>query len=136
MGNGLTRGQLAKQGQVKFETVRFYEHEGLLPPPPRSSSGYRNYPATAVRRLQFIRSAKELGFSLSEIREMLDIRVDPDHFCTDAVKHIEIKVTEIDEKIRNLKAIRNTLNRLKKSCSGHCRVTECPILDSLDRRKQ
>src|SRR5258706_1495944 len=118
MGNGLTRGQLAKQGQVKFETVRFYEHEGLLPPPPRSPSGYRRYPASALRRLQFIRSAKELGFSLSEIREMLDIRLDPDHLCTDAVKHIETKVAEIDEKIHHLKAIRKTLIGLKQSCSG------------------
>jgi len=136
MANGLTRGELARQGQVNFETVRFYENEGLLPQPPRSSSGYRSYPVTAVLRLQFIKSAKELGFSLTEIREMLNIRGDSDHLCTDAVKHIETKVAEIDEKIRKLKAIRKTLNRLKESCAGHCRVNDCPILDSLDGRKQ
>ena len=68
MVEGITRGELAKQGHVNFETIRFYEQEGLLPAPPRSASGYRKYAGTALCRLQFIRNAKELGFSLFNVR--------------------------------------------------------------------
>ena len=136
MISGLTRGELARQGQVNFETIRFYEQEGLLSPPPRTSSGYRKYPFTAVQRLQFIKSAKEVGFSLSEIREMLDLRGHPDHLCADVVTRVDTKIAEIDEKIGRLRAMRKTLRSLKQSCSGHRKVSDCPILDSLDRGKQ
>src|SRR3989442_10720788 len=71
----LTIGRLAKQAGVNVETVRFYERRGLLPKPPRSASGYRLFPAETARRLKFIRRAQELGFSLTEIRELLLLRV-------------------------------------------------------------
>ena len=74
MSATLTIGQLAKLGQVNLETIRFYEREGLLPPPPRSQSGYRAFPQAAVRQLRFIRRAQELGFSLAEIRELLALK--------------------------------------------------------------
>ena len=134
MADVLTRGQLSKRAQINFETIRFYEREGLLPHPQRSTSGYRKYPCTTIRRLQFIKNAKELGFSLTEIREMLELRVHPAHRCTDAVEHIHSKVREVDDKILRLKGIRNALTRLTKRCSGDCRVDECPILDELDRK--
>src|ERR687896_82889 len=74
----LTIGQVARQSGVGVETVRFYEREGLLPRPSReASSGYRQYSPEAVSRLRFIRRAKELGFTLREIGELLDLRVDP-----------------------------------------------------------
>jgi MerR family mercuric resistance operon transcriptional regulator len=134
MTDVLTRGQLSKQGRVNFETIRFYERKGLLPSPPRSTSGYRKYPSTSIRRLQFIKNAKELGFSLMEIGEMLELRVVPEHRCTDAIEHIHSKVREVDDKILRLKSIRKALTRLTKRCSGDCRVDECPILDELDRK--
>jgi DNA-binding transcriptional MerR regulator len=67
----LTIGRLAQQVGINLETVRFYERQGLLPKPPRSTSGYRLFPAEAARRLRFIKRAQELGFSLNEIRELL-----------------------------------------------------------------
>src|SRR5437867_12888069 len=71
----LTIGRLAQVGGVNLETIRYYEREGLLPRPPRTRSGYRIFPNDAARRLRFIRRAKELGFSLKEIRELLALRV-------------------------------------------------------------
>lgn len=72
----LTTGALAAQSQVNLQTIRFYEREGLLPPAPRTASGYRAFPPTAVARVRFIRRAQELGFALTEIRELLSLRVD------------------------------------------------------------
>ena len=79
----LTIGRLANASGVGVETIRFYEREGLLPEPPRKRSGYRQYPADAVARVLFIRRAKELGFTLKEITELLKLRVDPDTSCAD-----------------------------------------------------
>src|SRR6266851_3668123 len=73
----LTIGRLARVGGVNLETIRYYEREGLLPRPPRTRSGYRIFPNDAARRLRFIKRAKELGFSLKEIRELLALRVKP-----------------------------------------------------------
>src|SRR5437879_4439940 len=73
----LTIGRLSQESGVNLETVRFYERRGLLPKPPRSASGYRLYPAEALRRLRFIHRAKELGFSLTEIKELLSLRLSP-----------------------------------------------------------
>ena len=70
-----TIGQLARRAGVGIETVRFYEREGLIPEPPRRPSGYRDYPPETVTRIVFIRRAKDLGFSLKEINELLDFRV-------------------------------------------------------------
>jgi MerR family copper efflux transcriptional regulator len=128
----LTIGQLAERGGVNLETVRYYEREGLIPPPPRKSSGHRAYSTVAVRRLRFIKRAQELGFSLAEIRELLHLKVDPDQLCTDVVAQIDGKTHEVEAKIRHLEAIKRTLTRMKDSCDGHCTVSECPILESLD----
>jgi MerR family transcriptional regulator, copper efflux regulator len=138
----LTIGQLAERGGVNLETIRYYEREGLIPPPPRKSSGHRAYGVSAVRHLRFIKRAQELGFSLAEIRELLQLKVEPNQLCTDVVTQIEAKTREVEKKIRHLEAIRQTLHRMKDSCDGHCavsdcvtatvRVSDCPILESLD----
>ena len=80
---GLTIGELAKRAGVGVETVRFYEREGLVAPPPRTGSGYRQYPADTVSRLRFIQRAKELGFSLREIGELISLRLDPAVPCAE-----------------------------------------------------
>jgi DNA-binding transcriptional MerR regulator len=69
--DGLTRSQLARRAQMNLETIRFYEDEGLMPPAPRTSSGYRKFSEDAVERLAFVKRAKDLGFSLKEVRELL-----------------------------------------------------------------
>jgi MerR family copper efflux transcriptional regulator len=128
----LTIGQLAERGGVNLETVRYYEREGLMPPPPRKTSGHRAYSLNAVRRLRFIRRAQQLGFSLAEIKELLALRRDPNQLCMDVIRQIDTKTQEVEEKIAHLRAIRRTLLRLKNSCEGDCRVSECHILESLD----
>lgn len=73
---GLRIGDVARQGGVNLQTIRYYEREGLLPEPPRLASGYRVFPESAVRRVRFIKRAQELGFSLAEIRDLLSLRED------------------------------------------------------------
>ena len=91
----LTIGQLARQAAVGVETIRFYEREGLLAEPERRPSGYRQYPAEVVRRVRFIRHAKELGFTLKEIQELLELRVDPVSSCADVRRHARAKIADI-----------------------------------------
>ena len=129
----LTIGKLAERCGVHLETIRYYEREGLMLPPPRKSSGHRAYPPAAVRRLRFIKRAQELGFSLSEIRELLALRLDPDQLCTEVIQQIETKTQEVEAKISHLKVIRRALVKLKASCDGRCHRSECPILESLDK---
>ena len=127
----LTIGQVAKQAGLGVETVRYYEREGLIPPPPRSASGYRHYPAESVRRLHFIRHAKALGFSLADIRELLDLRADP-RASSEPIRDIAAaKLVEIREKIAALERMQQTLEQLVDECPGHVPTTECPILDAL-----
>src|SRR6266704_2139326 len=129
----LTIGHLAKQAGVNLETVRFYERRGLLLRPPRSASGYRLFPAEAARRLRFIRRAQELGFSLREIRELLALRVSPKANSAEIRARAEAKIADIEAKIRTLESMKKTLRKLTKSCAGCDPITECPILESLDK---
>jgi DNA-binding transcriptional MerR regulator len=129
----LTIGKLAKRGGVNLETIRYYEREGLMLPPPRKDSGHRAYSLRAVGRLRFIKRTQELGFRLAEIKELLALRRDPGQLCTDVLRQIDTKTQEAEGKIAHLKAIRRALLRMKGSCDGACHVSECPILESLDK---
>ena len=114
----LTIGKAAERAGVGIETVRFYEREGLIDEPPRGSSGYRQYPESVVLRLQFIRRAKELGFTLNEIKELLSLRLDPGTTCADVKQRAEAKIADIDERMRSLRRIKKVLGKLTESCSG------------------
>lgn len=127
----LTIGQLAGRAGVGVETVRFYEREGLLDEPARRESGYRQYTENVVHRLRFIRRAKELGFTLNEIKELLSLRLDPSTTCADVKSRAEAKIKDVDEKLRTLQRMKRALARLTKSCAGRGPISECPILDSL-----
>src|SRR5260370_1474686 len=129
----LTIGRLAKKAGVNLETVRFYERGGLPPRPPRSSSGYRLFPADAARRLRFIRRAQELGFSFNEIGELLSLRVSRRTTSAAIRARAETKIADIQEKIGSLESMKKTLQKLTKVCDGCAPLAECPILDSLDR---
>lgn len=128
---GHTIGSVAREAGVGIETIRFYEREGLISAPPRSASGYRQYPQDAVERIRFIQRAKELGFSLAEVRSLLDLRVRSDAECQDVRVRAENKLKDIDAKIRDLRAIRRVLSELTQACSAGKTTGECPILDSL-----
>ena len=128
----LTIGQVARAAQVGVETVRFYERKGLIEKPGRRPSGYRQYPQGVIRRIRFIRRAKELGFSLKEIQELLALKVDPDANCGDVRHRATEKLEDIRAKIRTLEKMAATLSQLASTCSGQGPTQECPILQSLD----
>ena len=98
----LTIGQLAKDAGVNIETIRYYERRGLIPEPPRRKSGYRQYGSDFVLRIQFIKRAQELGFSLNEIDELLALRVDSGTACSEVKHHAEAKIADIEGKIKTL----------------------------------
>ena len=130
---GLTIGQVAKAAAVGIETIRFYERQGLFDPPPRRPSGYRQFPDEVVHRLRFIRRAKDLGFSLREIRELLDLRLDPDATCADVKNRAEQKIEAIQVKLRDLQRMKKALGKLLAACDGKVDVDHCPILTSLEK---
>jgi len=132
----LTIGQLAKQAGVGVETIRFYEREGLIAEPKRRpSSRYRQYPPQAVRRVRFIRHAKELGFTLREIQELLELRVDPESTCADVRGRAKAKVEDIEGRIESLQRMKAALERLARKCRGAGPTADCPILEELDREE-
>jgi MerR family mercuric resistance operon transcriptional regulator len=130
-----TIGQLAQRAGVGVETIRFYEREGLIAEPPRRSSGYRDYPPDAVMRIVFIRRAKELGFSLKEINELLELRVRPRRNCAHVKRNADAKIADIDTKMAGLRRMRRALQELTKACEKRTPTTECPILASLGSSK-
>ena len=127
----LTTSQLVHKAGVNVETLRYYERRGLLPEPPRRDSGYRQYSQDDVARIQFIKRAKELGFTLQEVQELLNLRVDPDTPCAMVKRRADLKVIDIEAKLQSLKRIKKALNKLAASCSGRGPVGDCPILEAL-----
>ena len=128
----LTIGQVAGRAGVGVETVRFYEREGLIPEPPRTPSGYRQYAPDAVVRIRFIKRAKELGFTLKEIKELLALRASPGARCEQVRRVAAEKIEDIDRKIEQLGSMRKALSRVTAECEGRRPVSECPILEALD----
>lgn len=109
----LTIGRLADEAGVNVETVRYYERRGLLDEPPRSASGYRQYPAEALWRLRFISRAKSLGFTLAEIGELLAVGTTPDS----VMAATEAKLAAVEERQRELKEVRGRLQELARLCA-------------------
>jgi len=132
----LRSGEVARQADVNVETLRFYEREGILPEPPRCASGYREYPLDTVDLIRFVKRAQELGFSLREIRELLDLRNVPRRASKRVGRLVQDKVGEIDHKIRDLEAMRQALNDLLCACEGKGPAAECPIIESLNTCSQ
>ncbi len=125
-------GEAAKMAGVHIRTLHYYERRGLLAPA-RTSSNYRVYTEDAVRRVRFIKRAQELGFTLDEIGELLELRIDARARCCDVRVRTEAKVADIRGKIRTLHSMRRSLEHLIAGCSGNGPVSDCPILESLDR---
>ncbi len=128
----LNIGEIAKRTGVTVETVRFYEKKGLIVTPERSGSGYRQYPADTVKRVRFIQHAKEVGFTLNDIGDLLALRREPGTSCADIKLRATQKIEEVDQKIQDLKRIRDALGRLIMKCSGRRALRECPILEELE----
>lgn len=135
----LTIGKVAEKSQVSADSIRYYEREGLIKPARKSDSGYRLYTDEAIRRIAFIKQAQECGFSLSEIRELLELRSTDDACCDDIYRVSVEKKLQLEHKIRALKAMSQALTRLIDLCSHDRKsLDECPILGALEagvRRK-
>lgn len=129
---GLKIGEVAERGGVNLQTIRYYEREKLLPEPPRLPSGYRMYPEQTVRRVRFIKRGQEIGFTLSEIRELLAIRIDGDRESSEVRALAQAKISDIEEKIQTLQRMKEALGRITERCTGCGPASECPILESID----
>ena len=131
--NLMTIGQIAQQTGIAVPTIRFYEKQGLIPPPRRSPSGYRQFDPDAIRRLRFIRKAKKLGFSLDDINGLMSLQRVPTASAADVRDRVLGKIAEITQKIEELGRMRDALTHLAESCDGEADLEDCPILDSLNR---
>lgn len=130
----MTIGELATLAGVPAPTVRYYERRGLIAEAPRTRSGYRQYGPETAERLHFIRNARELGFSLEEVRELLDLRVDDSAACRAVEARTRDKIVQVRAKIDDLNRLEQVLERLVASCQVRAPTSECPILDALAER--
>ena len=127
----LTIGVVAKRVGVAIDTIRYYEREGLLPEPQRRASGYRSYGEAAITQLRFIRLAKDLGFTLEEIRELLALSADRQRGVKAVKRRAEKRLAAIEQRIAELQRVRDGLAELVASCPGHGKPEQCPILRAL-----
>ena len=128
----LTTGEVADQAGVNLQTVRYYERRGLIPEPPRSAGGFRQYGPDAVRRIRFVKRAQELGFSLDEIDGLLALRGDADGQAAEVREIALAKADDIAGKIRDLERMRVSLAALAAACAGRGSTQDCSILHALD----
>lgn len=126
-----TIGTLARRVDVAVDTIRYYEREGLLPDPRRRASGYREYDEQAVERVRFIRRAKDLGFTLDEIRELLSLESDREKGVEGVRRRAKERMAELERRIAQMTEMRNDLARLIDACPGSGDPECCPILSSL-----
>ncbi len=129
-------GEVAKAAGIGIDAVRFYEREGLIPEPARRPSGYRMYSPDVVLSLRFIRRAKELGFSLKEISELLSLETAAEATAADVRKLAEAKLADIEERIRALQRMRRALRKATESCTGQGSTSGCSILQTLNREEK
>lgn len=127
-------GEVARQTGIGIETIRYYERKGLLAEPNRRPSGYRQYDEAVVDRLKFIRRTKELGFTLAEISELLDLWVHSDAECCQVRQKAREKIEEIEQKVKALNGMKRALKNLVEQCEQQGSLRECPLLDGLDER--
>ena len=125
-------GQVAAQAGVNVQTLRYYERRGLLAEPERTASGYRLYRGEAVELVRFIKRAQELGFSLGEIEQLLELRDDRVSSCDEVQALAEAKIETIEEKLRQLAALKEALGVLVRSCERGDTDRECPILEVIE----
>ena len=128
--SSFSRGALAKQTGVNIETIRYYEKDNVMPDPPRSSGGHRLYDSTHLKRLYFIRRCRELGFSLDEIRGLLNLVNSQHYTCAEVKERTTNQLENTRQKIRDLRKMERTLKEMVAECSGGM-VPDCPIVDTL-----
>lgn len=123
-------GQAARVSGVKVPTIRYYEQVGLLPAPARSDSQRRRYDVTALRRLAFIRHARELGFEVDAIRALLSLQDDPNQPCAQADAIARTRLEEVERRIASLLALKTELARMLDQCASG-RIADCRVIETL-----
>lgn len=121
-------GEIAKLSGVGIETIRFYEREGLLPEPERRPSGYRVYDGSCIERLEYIRRAKELGFALGEIRDLLELSYVAGSNCGHIRQRAEAKIADIESRVRSLKRMKSGLLKIVQRCRTKHGGDDCPLV--------
>ena len=124
--------QLAAEAGVNTETLRYYERRGLLAEPPRTSSGYRDYPTAAVELLRFVKRAQELGFTLDEVEELLHLDTGGPDSCDAARALAEHRKTDLQRRIRDLQRMHDSLADLAATCDLPRADRRCALLEALD----
>jgi MerR family transcriptional regulator, mercuric resistance operon regulatory protein len=124
--------EVADQAGVNAQTLRYYERRGLLPEPPRSPGGYREYPVSAVSVLRFVKRAQELGFTLTEIEELLELAEGGPDSCARARSLAETHTAGLEAKIADLRRMRDSLGALIATCELPRADRDCPLLQALD----
>jgi MerR family transcriptional regulator, mercuric resistance operon regulatory protein len=128
----LTRGELARATGCNIETIRYYEKTGHLPNPPRTNAGYRVYAGRHVARLRFILRARELGFSLEDIRGLLGLDDGETPSCTEVKARTERHLSDVRARIADLRRIEHVLAETAARCSGET-APDCAVLSALAR---
>ena len=125
----ITIGKLAKACDVKTDTVRYYENQDLLTVSGRTEAGYRLYGSETIDRLRFIKRAQALGFTLKEIKDLLQLSDKPEADCEDVRQRAQQKIAEIEQRIADLNEIKKSLHELSVFCPGKGKpLNECNIL--------
>jgi len=128
----LSIGKVAKKTGITVETIRFYEKRGLLKAPERTPSGFRQYSSEAVKRIRFIQHAKDAGFTLGEISELLTLRESASDSCGLVQARAEIKLQDVENRLNELHLVKNALTELIARCKASDQMGECPILEALE----
>ena len=131
----MTIGKVASRTGVGIETIRFYERKGLINEPPRRDSGYRLYDTDVIDRLSFIQQAKSLGFTLEEISQLLSISLKSGEPLPAVKKIARKRLQDIEEKLKLLRSMKRTLKKLVDACPGKGTIDDCPILETLGRKR-
>jgi Cu(I)-responsive transcriptional regulator len=133
-GLGLTIGDLAKRTGVKVQTIRYYEAIGLLAAPDRTEGNQRRYGGRAVDTLRFVRHARDLGFEIDQIRDLLSLASHPERPCSDADAIARHHLKQVEQRIAILRSLRGELKRMIRQCSGG-RVETCRVIEVLADHK-
>ena len=128
--SGFTIGRLAEATATKVQTIRYYENIGLLAPFSRTEGGHRLYDTEDRKRLAFIRHARELGFSIDSIRELLSLSDNPDTSCERADDIASRQLEDVEQRLKRLKVLQKELKRMVVEC-GHGRVCDCRVIEVL-----
>ena len=128
-------GELARAAGTKTETIRYYEREGILSAADRTDSNYRDYSAEHLAKLTFVRRARELGFGMAQIRELLALSDQDDKPCEEVDQLVQQHLSEVERKIADLISLRDELSQTLRSCQAK-RIGECQIVESLARPRR